>query len=182
MPRRFDTAFMRPPTAGGPADAALLAQVRAWCEAGAFAQPTLPLAVMAVPRHAALDSVACELDGSHRLARLGRLPGLTWRAQVLLNDHWPGRPPRPSDPWDCGWWRDGALAEAAAFRPRRATLLLVDESPAVEALLATLRAASAGYARPLRVLRVRGGGAAPASAGAGPGDGPPRAGTRSWPP
>lgn len=182
MPRRFDTALMRPPSAGGPADAALLARVRAWCEAGAFPRLVQPLAVAPIAPHPALDALACTLDGSDTLARLPRWQGLAWRAGVLLQDHWPGRAPRPADPWDCGWWHEGALAAAAAFRPRRATLLLVHESPQVDALLATLQAASAAYTRPLRVLRVTPAGAAPASTGAGPGDGTGVPGARSCPP
>jgi len=67
-----------------------------------------------------------------------------------------GRGEQRGDPWDCGWWRDGPLAPAQAFRPRRATLLMLREpAPAVAAaLLATLRASSPAYARPLRVLVV----------------------------
>jgi hypothetical protein len=67
-----------------------------------------------------------------------------------------GRGTHPGAPWDCGWWRDGPLGPAEAFRPRRATLLMLREpDPAVAAaLLATLHARSPGYARPLRVLVV----------------------------
>ena len=52
--------------------------------------------------------------------------------------------------------RAGPLEAAAAFRPRRATLLLVRESDAAQApaLLSTLRGQSPAYARPLRVLLV----------------------------
>jgi hypothetical protein len=63
---------------------------------------------------------------------------------------------RPADPWDCGWWREGPLGPADAFRPRRATLLMLRE-PApdtVATLLATLRVRSPAYASPLRVLVV----------------------------
>lgn len=151
---RFDLQLMQPPAPTGDADPALLARVRAWCEAGAFPHPTHRFAAAGIAPHPALDAVACELDGSHRLARLGRLRGLAWRLQVLLNDHRPGRALQPADPWDCGWWRDGALAAAAAFRPRRPTLLMVRDGPAVTPLLATLREQSAHYTRPLRVLVV----------------------------
>ncbi|MBL8308546.1 MAG: hypothetical protein JNM33_17765 [Rubrivivax sp.] len=149
MPRRFDTAFMHPPASGGAPDATLLAAVRAWCEAGAFAPMSLPLAVARVAPHASLDAVAGELDGSHALARLGRWRGLAWRLALWL------RAPRPEDPWDCGWWRDDPAA-AAAFRPRRPTLLLVRE-PAprkLAALLDTLRGSTRSYSLPLRVLVV----------------------------
>lgn len=151
---RFDLDLMQPPAARGEVDVALLARVRAWCEAGAHPRPTRRFAAATLAPHPALDGVACELDGSHRLARLGRLRGLAWRLQVLLNDHRPGRALQRADPWDCGWWRDGALAAAVAFRPRRATLLLVPDGEAVVPLLATLREQSAHYVRPLRVLVV----------------------------
>ncbi len=149
MPRRFDTALMQPPAPGGTPDAALLAALRAWCEAGAFAPMSLPLAVARAAPHPGLDAAACALDGSHALARLGRWRGLAWRLALQL------RAPRPDDPWDCGWWCGGTAA-AAAFRPRRPTLLLLREPApeALAALLATLRSQSADYALPLRVLVV----------------------------
>lgn len=156
MPRRFDLSLMRPPTPAPAVDAALLERVRAWCERGAFPRPTLPLAVANIAPHAALDGVACELDGSHVLARQGRWRGLAWRLLILMRDLVPGRHPQPGDPWDCGWWREGPPAAAAAFRPRRATLLLVREPAEAElaALLAALRAGSTATPRPLRVLVV----------------------------
>lgn len=158
LPRRFDLALMRPPVpdpAGG-VDAALLAQLRAWCESGAFPALTEPLGVASIAPHAALDAAACALDGSHALARLGRWRGLAWRLQILWREQVAHRAARPSDPWDCGWWQAGPLGPAASFRPRRATLLLLREpQPAVAAaLLDTLRAHSPAYARPLRVLLV----------------------------
>lgn len=156
MGARFDSALMDPPAPQPLADVALLGTVRAWCEAGAFPRLATPLAVASIAPHAGLDGVACALDGSHELARLGRLRGLAWRLQLLLAERLPGRAPRAADPWDCGWWRSGALAVAKAFRPRRATLLLVRPADAAqaEALLAALQGQSTHYARPLRVLVV----------------------------
>jgi hypothetical protein len=154
MRGRFDSALMAPPAPQPVADAALLAHVRAWCEAGAFPRLTLPLAAAGLAPQAGLDGVACALDGSHELARLGRLRGLAWRVQLLLQERLPGRTAQAADPWDCGWWRSGALAAAQTFRPRRATLLLVREADAAQcgALLAALQPQSAAYTRPLRVL------------------------------
>lgn len=156
MAARFDLALMQPPAAatGVEVDRTLLSRVRAWCEHGALPRATRPFAAASVAPHPALDAVAAELDGSHRLARLGRLRGLAWRLQVLLNDHRPRRPLQADDPWDCGWWREGALAAAAAFRPRRPTLLLVRDGETVAPLLTALREQSSRYARPLRVLVV----------------------------
>ncbi|CAD5371989.1 conserved hypothetical protein [Rubrivivax sp. A210] len=154
MPRRFDLALMRPPAPQPLADPALLARLRAWCEAGAHAAEAFGAASIAP--HAGLDGVACALDGSHELARLGRWRGLAWRLQLLVQEQMPGHRLGPEAPWDCGWWRAGPLQAAAAFRPRRVTLLLANEpEPAIAAaLLATLRAASPAYARPLRLLVV----------------------------
>jgi hypothetical protein len=96
------------------------------------------------------------LDGGHELARLGRWRGLLWRLQPLWREHVAGHCIRPEDPWDCGWWRDGPMDPADAFRPRRATLRMLREpAPVVAtALLATLRVRSTAYTRPLRVLVV----------------------------
>lgn len=154
--RRFDDTLMHTPDARRAVDAALLASLRAWCEGGACPVLTDPLRVASMAPHAGLDAAACVLDGSYELARLGRWRGLWWRLQILLQEHVMGRSTQSDDPWDCGWWRDGPLSPAEAFRPRRATLLMLREpDPAVTtALLATLRASSPAYARPLRVLVV----------------------------
>lgn len=156
MFQRFDTALMQPPTPHDRVDDALLERLRAWCVQGTRRQPTTPIRIASIAPIAGLDAAACALDGSHVLARLGRWQGLAWRLQIVLRESRPGHRPRPTDPWDCGWWREGALAAAAAFKPRRATLLLVREPrpSACEALLATLRDRSPAYARPLRVLVV----------------------------
>lgn len=118
---------------------------------------TEPLAIASIAPHAGLDALACEMDGSHALARMNRWQGLAWRLQIMVRDHLSYRLHR-SDPWDCGWWREGPLDIASAFRPRRATLLLVDESghAMAEALVGALRAGSDGYSRPVRVLVVDG--------------------------
>jgi len=156
LPRRFDETLMHAPDARGAVDAALLAALQAWCEGGAFPVLAEPLRVASIAPHADLDAAACVLDGSHDLARLGRWRGLWWRLQILWREHVTGHCTQPGDPWDCGWWRDGPLGPAEAFQPRRATLLMLREpAPAVAAaLMATLRARSPAYARPLRLLVV----------------------------
>ncbi|ANH67800.1 hypothetical protein [Mitsuaria sp. 7] len=156
LPRRFDDALMTPPDAVGAADAALSASLRAWCESGAFPTLTAPLRIASIAPHADLDGVACELDGSHELARLSRWQGLWWRLQILWRECTTTRGTGPHDPWDCGWWREDSLSTAEAFRPRRATLLLIREPDAatMAALLATLRGNSPAYTKPVRVLVV----------------------------
>ena len=154
MPRRFDDTLMQAPDLRAAVDPALLAVLRAWCEDAAV--PVQPLRVASIAPGAGLDAAACVLDGSHELARLGLWRGLGWRLQILWREQVAGRGEQRGDPWDCGWWRDGPLGPAEAFRPRRATLLMLREpAPAVAAaLLATLHSRSPAYARPVRVLVV----------------------------
>lgn len=157
-PRRFDLALMSPPEPGtDKSSPALHRRLRHWCEAGAFGPDWQPLRLAGLAPQPGLDDIACELDGSHALARMSPAAGLAWRLQLLAREGLLApRRARPQDPWDCGWWREGALATAQAFRPRRPTLLMLREPAAapLAALLATLRANSAGYTRPLRVLLV----------------------------
>jgi hypothetical protein len=156
MLRRFDNGFMQPPAPQPAVDEALLGRVLAWCHAGALPRMTTPLVAASIAAQAGLDNVACALDGSHALARLKRWQGLAWRLQIVLQDHLPGRSLRREDPWDCGWWRAGPPAAAAAFRPRRATLLMLREADREQAeeLMATLQTHSRAYIKPLRVLVV----------------------------
>jgi hypothetical protein len=147
---------MRPPAPSAEVDVALLSQLRAWSEAGAFPRMTVPLAFATIAPHAGLDGAACAMDGSQALALLNPWEGLAWRAQVLMRDIVPGRALRSEDPWDCGWWREGPMTVASAFKPRRPTLLLVPEhlQSFSEALRAQLQGNSARYSKPLRVLQV----------------------------
>ena len=156
LPRRFDDALMRAPDASGPVDAALIATLRAWCEGGTLPTLAEPLRAASIAPRAGLDVAACALDGSQDLLRLGRWLGLRWRLQILWREQAAGDSAQPSDPWDCGWWRDGSLGPAEVFRPRRATLMMLREPApaAASALLATLRARSLSYTKPLRVLVV----------------------------
>jgi len=148
---------MAPPEGHGAIDHALLHSLRSWCESGAFPVLSEPLRIATIAPDAGLDAAAGVLDGSHELARLGRWRGLLWRLQILWRECVTESGTRAQDPWDCGWWRDGGMEAAASFQPRRATLLMVREptDPAlVAALLSVLRAGSAFYARPVRVLLV----------------------------
>ncbi|MDT9000327.1 hypothetical protein RQP53_13720 [Paucibacter sp. APW11] len=168
--QRFDGALMAPP---GPAaapllseDAALLAALRRWCLFDAARErqdgaprPRQPMTIARLagphPRQAQLaEHLALELDGSLLLQARGRLGGLALRVRVKLQDAglWPSN--ADTAIWDAGWLRAGATQACEQFHPRRATLLLVDASaqPQLPQAVAALRQASAGYARPLRVL------------------------------
>lgn len=156
LPRRFDDALMRAPDGRCALDAALLATLLAWCEGGDLPALAEPFRAASIAPRAGLDAAACVLDGSQELARLGRWRGVQWRFQILWRELVASPSTRPGDPWDCGWWREGPMGPAEAFRPRRATLLMLREpAPAIAAaLLSTLRARSSAYAMPLRVLVV----------------------------
>jgi hypothetical protein len=138
LPRRFDDALMHAPDDRGSVDDALLVALRGWCEEGAFPVLTEPLRMASIAPRADLDAAARVLDGGHELARSGRWRGLLWRLQILWQEH--ATADRPAD----------------AFRPRRATLLMLREpAPAVAAaLLATLHLHGPAYTKPLRVLVV----------------------------
>lgn len=156
---RFDGALMFPPVFREAVDPQLLDALQDWCEGGAFPVMSDPLRIACIAPDTDLDGPACALDGSHRLARLGRWRGLAWRLQLLWRERVTARGPRPDDPWDCGWWRSGALDAAQTFRPRRPTMLMVrrqdGKDPAiVEPLLSTLRANAGHYRHPLRVVVV----------------------------
>lgn len=168
--QRFDGALMAPPDpATAPLlseDAALFAALRRWClfdasreRQGGALRPRQPLTIARLagphPRQAQLaERLALELDGSLLLQARGRLGGLALRVRVKLQDAriWPSN--ADSAIWDAGWLRAGATQACEHFRPRRATLLLVDatQAPELPQALAALREASASYALPLRVL------------------------------
>lgn len=163
LPRRFDVELMAAPETGAAPDPSLSAALRRWCEEDAFEgayatgpAPSKPLRVAQVADEAGLDDSACALDGSHALVRLGRLRGLAWRLALLARKCLTSGRARAQDPWDAGWWREGALDAAASFRPRRPTLLMVREAQAaaVPALLAALSANSDSFCEPVRVLVV----------------------------
>ncbi|TXI17270.1 MAG: hypothetical protein E6Q67_13380 [Roseateles sp.] len=147
---------MSPPDAGAAVDPAVLAALRAWCEGDACSEPGASLRVASIASPAGLDGAACALDGSHELARLGRWRGLAWRLQILARECLSAEGAPAGLPWDCGWWRDGAIAAAQAFRPRRPTLLMVRaaDAAAVAALRAALDEKRPQFLAPVCVLVV----------------------------
>ena len=167
MPRltRFDTQALRPPALTPDASActqrgaAPWAAVLAWCHQADGAAPQAVLAGHGAQAWA--EALACQLDGSQRLAGLGRAAGLAWRLGLVLRETWARR--HRDDPWDAGWPLDNAAGHdhlARHWWPRRPTLLLADAALAEplsavhQALAARLRAASAGPALPVRWLWV----------------------------
>ncbi len=156
LPRRFDDELMFPPDAGAAVDPAVLAALRAWCEGDASSEPGSSLRVASIASPAGLDGAACALDGSHELSRLGRWRGLLWRLQILVRECLSAEGAPAGLPWDCGWWRDGAIAAAQVFRPRRSTLLMVRaaDAAAVGALRAALDESRPHFRAPVCVLVV----------------------------
>ncbi|PZP31635.1 MAG: hypothetical protein DI603_12370 [Roseateles depolymerans] len=147
---------MSPPDAGAAVDPAVLAALRAWCEGDASSEPGASLRVASIASAAGLDGAACALDGSHELSRLGLWRGLLWRLQILARECLSVEGAPAGLPWDCGWWRDGAIAAAQAFRPRRSTLLMVRaaDGAAVTALRAVLEQNWSHFRLPVCVLVV----------------------------
>jgi hypothetical protein len=154
LARRFDTLALNPPAqVGAPAAGPLpcLEALQAWCQHGSgpggmvwWRPGRLPrvaqrLAVAALtadnPAQAVLlaNQLALGLDGSLRLAALGRGAGLGWRLQVKLADACWWRARQPQDPWDAGWARTAPPSLrhlTRGFAPRRATLVLADAADA----------------------------------------------------
>lgn len=170
---RFDTEALRPPALPPEPDAAIARWLAspAWAQMLAFCAPQrtprLSVATLAGEQapHCA-EAFACLLDGSARLAGLGRAAGLAWRLQVKLADALPWRGLRDGDPWDAGWARSapGSLRHLrAGFLPRRATLVLADaaERTGLTLPLATLVQRADGFAHPVRWLWVDAGAEGP---------------------
>lgn len=191
---RYDGEVMRvePPAAvaqaTGPlsdAQQATWRQLQAWCFAGAgdgrspFWRPgALPrveqrfaVATLAGGPEADLqqlvEAFSRHLDGSDQLAAAGgALAGLLLRLRVKCNDAFWWRARQASDPWDCGY----LLGEPAAlrrFQPRRATLMVADDSLPDAALLEALhilQTRSVGFRHPVRLLVLDRGGDALAAA------------------
>lgn len=158
---RFDLQALNPPrlSAAPPPD-----QHPAWAALSAFCapvrQPRWAVATLSGDGATALaDAFACMLDGSVRLAGLGRAAGIAWRLQVKLQDVMPWRGLQPGDPWDAGWARSAPASVrwlAKGFEPRRATLLLspTGERGPLTLPVATLAQRSDQMAHPLRWLWV----------------------------
>jgi hypothetical protein len=171
--RRYDQAALRPiptplpPQAAGvavPGD--LLAWAREGCGDGrvsmpwAEAQPPCPLAwrtVDATARNSLLP-LGYTLAGYPELDRRSPAQGKLYRLKVQL---WPllwfAR--QEGLPWDDGWLDAGQLDTArlealARWRPRRATLIVLDGLNAAQAgaVHQTLEAQAPHYRQPVRVL------------------------------
>lgn len=134
-----------------------------WCADAAAppgAAPRLGVAVLTGGSRAQQSALAQafgrHVDGTVRLESMGRLRGLAWRLQIKLDEcrWWRALP--PGSPWDAGYLPLSAaeLAPLAAFRPRRATLIVAEGlNPALLAqALAALEANAAGFAHPVRLL------------------------------
>lgn len=184
---RYDGEVMRvePPTAparaaGSWSDAqqATWTRLHAWCFAGAgdgrspFWQPwVLPrveqrfsataLAGGSDDEAQLVEAFSRHLDGSDQLAAAGgAVAGLLLRLRVKRNDALWWRARQPSDPWDCGYLI-GETAALHRFQPRRATLMVADQSlpdAALREALQVLQARSAGFHHPVRLLVLGRGG------------------------
>ena len=102
---------------------------------------------------------AClQLDGSWSLVDApGTARRLRIRAQALAADLAWWRPLAEQDAWDAGFAR--SVAGLQGFRPRRASLVVVDQAPLTRddfAVLQQLEAQAWGWPRALRVVLVGG--------------------------
>lgn len=181
---RYDLRLLRPPgraaavhtLAGCARTEELEAVLRAWCVQGCGSGARALFEPWAVPQVAqrlavagceaswagirpALERLCRELDGSDTLdhcASAGERMRL--RMRVKLHDCMWWRMRQCADPWDCGYFKDDALAWLALsdFLPRRATLIVATdlEAASIHALLHGLEARAAGFAHPVRVLIV----------------------------
>lgn len=165
---RFDTARLQPvplPDDGlrqDPATARLLAACRlgagpatrpAWMP-WASARIEWPYGVLHVADGAVARRACLLMDGSWAMADAGSLMGrLALRARALVADLAWWRPLATTDAWDAGVApRPAALA---GFRPRRATLIVIDahtlDEPGLRAL-AQLEQMAWGWPRAVRVV------------------------------
>jgi hypothetical protein len=108
------------------------------------------------PMPAWIQTLADRLDGTEVLAALPSPQHKFWyRLQVKWCDVRWWRPRQPTDPWDCGYLQPQAtLADVAAFRPRRATLVVVlglPPQPLMD-LVRTIQTESTAYRQPVRLL------------------------------
>lgn len=163
---RFDDEALRPPALAPAADVERWAGQPAWAALARLCAPQggppLAVATLAGPEALACgEAFAAVLDGSQRLAALGRAAGLAWRLQVKLRDALPWRGLQPGDPWDSGWARTAPASLRhlpIGFAPRRATLVLADvaDRPALTLALATFVQKAEGWRHPLRWLWLDG--------------------------
>ncbi|MCW5654859.1 hypothetical protein [Hydrogenophaga sp.] len=175
---RFDADVMREPAArAGPVAAPTPAgwvPLLDWCHSGAGDGRCPWWRPGALPRVGQRFEVAwldascapvvaafcLHLDGSEALAAGGRLAGLLLRLRTKRDDALWWRARQRTDPWDCGHLREGtaALQALARFRPRRATLMVVEGLPddRLQAVLRILREHGAAYRHPVRLLVLGG--------------------------
>lgn len=103
-----------------------------------------------------LRRFANQLDGSLALAAMPRArQRWAFRLQVKWWDAQWWRQRRYTDPWDCGYLRpEASTTDLVAFRPRRATLVVVQGLPPEELLerVQALSDQSPAYRQPLRLL------------------------------
>lgn len=177
---RFDNgSLVAPVLADDPAlDATAQSDVqrlRAWCLAGsgpACSPPWVPWVPPSLDTPLAITDLACEpasataiatrlmldLDGSLRLAEMGRLGGIGLKLQTLLRDGLWWRAQQASDPWDCGTLREGDANWQAlrAFTPRRPTLIVASglTATALDSVVAVLQEREATFARAVRLLVI----------------------------
>ncbi len=167
--RRYDLAALCPvpqPQSGAPLPTALAHWAREGCGDGrtptpwAEAQPPCPLAWQALGAEArpGLLQLCYTLAGYPELDRRSPTQAKLYRLKVQL---WPLLWCAPQDalPWDDGWLDSAHLdaarmAALARWRPRRATLIVLDGllAPQAQALRQTLEAQAAHYRQPVRVL------------------------------
>jgi hypothetical protein len=182
---RYDSALMEPPPAAPCAAIGTEAErrLRAWCLANAgdgrsplwrpwqrpqVTQRLAAAVLVCAPRTdppALVTRLMLDIDGSHRLEAVGgRTAELALRLRVKLQELMWWRARRDDDPWDSGLVSDSAVVRnrAGPFRPRRATLLVLQRPTAdfVAFMWAALSAQSAAYRHPVRLLVVAGDGAA----------------------
>jgi len=169
---RFDRARLRPVEPGAltvRSCAGTRAIVQA-CQLGAgpatrpLWQPWLPpriewpFGVFHVNDALAAQRACLQLDGSWALADAADAAArLRVRAAALLADAAWWRPLAPTDAWDAGM--ACSVAGLQGFRPRRATLIVVEKaqlSRAELAVLAQLEQQASSWSRAVRVLLVGG--------------------------
>jgi hypothetical protein len=175
MLSRFDTARLRPVPLDdvGPRHCEATARLLSACRLGAgpatrpfwmpWAPPRIewPFGVLHVADAQAARRACLLLDGSWAMADAAGTTGrLLLRGRALAADLAWWRPLSPTDAWDAGV--APSPASLAGFRPRRATLIVLDAGTLDEAgagVLGQLEQAAAGW--PCAVRVVIAGGPAP---------------------
>lgn len=142
---RYDSAALQPIT-GQPADdegpAALDMALQDWVMEGAGSGATLfpwrfpaapyPLAcaVASPTQRRRVHAFGYRLAGYHQLDTRSRLGGIVYRIGTQLRPLLWFLPRRDDEPWDDAWLSDvdnARLAALAGWRPRRPTLIVLDE-------------------------------------------------------